>query len=91
LDKFSFNFYLLFEADEERDEAVGDGDRHNICRGGGINYIYGYEGSQAVPARPSDNSRFSEDKAFGSGEGKEMKSGARREVERGLTAFVHNF
>jgi hypothetical protein len=29
-------------------------------------------------------------KAFGSGEGK-MKSGTRREVELGLTAFVHNF
>jgi hypothetical protein len=28
---------------------------------------------------------------FGSGEGKKMKSGARREVEQGLTAFVHNF
>jgi hypothetical protein len=29
--------------------------------------------------------------AFGSGEGREMRSGARREVEQGLTAFVHNF
>jgi hypothetical protein len=43
-----------------------------------------------VPARPSGRSRFSEGKAFGSGEGK-MESGARREVEQGLTAFVHNF
>jgi hypothetical protein len=35
---------------------------------------------------------FSEGKAFGSGEGKEMKSGARREVElQGFTAFVQNF
>jgi hypothetical protein len=43
-----------------------------------------------VPARPSGKGRFSEGKAFGSGEGK-MKSGARTEVEQGLTAFVHNF
>jgi hypothetical protein len=34
---------------------------------------------------------FSEGKAFGSGELKEMKSGARREVEQGFSAFVHNF
>jgi hypothetical protein len=40
-----------------------------------------------VPARPSGNGRFSEGKAFGSEEGKEIKSGERREVERGLTAF----
>jgi hypothetical protein len=33
----------------------------------------------------------SEGKAFGGGEGREMKSGARREVQQGLTAFVHNF
>jgi hypothetical protein len=43
-----------------------------------------------VPARPSGEGRFSEDKAFGSGEDK-MKSAARREIEQGLTAFVHNF
>jgi hypothetical protein len=43
-----------------------------------------------VPARPSGKGRFSEGKAFGSGEGK-MESGARREVEQGLTTFVHNF
>jgi hypothetical protein len=43
-----------------------------------------------VPARPSGKDRFSEVKAFGSGEGL-MESGARREVEQGLTAFVHNF
>jgi hypothetical protein len=43
-----------------------------------------------VHARPSGKGSFSEGKAFGSGEGK-MKSGARREVEQGLTAFVHNF
>jgi hypothetical protein len=43
-----------------------------------------------VPARPSGKGRFSEGKAFGSGEGK-MESGARAEVEQGLTAFVHNF
>jgi hypothetical protein len=49
-----------------------------------------YEGPQAVPARPSGKGRFREGKAFGSGESK-MKSGARREVEQGLTAFVHNF
>jgi hypothetical protein len=43
-----------------------------------------------VPARPSDNGRFSEGKAFGS-EKCGMKSGARREVEQGLTAFVYTF
>jgi hypothetical protein len=43
-----------------------------------------------VPARPSGRGRFGEGKAFGSGEGK-MEIGARREVEQGLTAFVHNF
>jgi hypothetical protein len=42
-----------------------------------------------VPARPSGKGRFSEGEAFGSGEGK-MESGARTEVEQGLTAFVHN-
>jgi hypothetical protein len=36
-----------------------------------------------VPARPSGKGRCSEGKAFG--------NGARREVEQGLTAFVHNF
>jgi hypothetical protein len=44
-----------------------------------------------LPTRPSGKCRFSEGKAFGSGEGKEMKSGARIEVEQGFTAFVHNF
>jgi hypothetical protein len=43
-----------------------------------------------VPGRPSDEGRLSLDKTFGSGKGK-MKSGTRREVELGLTAFVHNF
>jgi hypothetical protein len=43
-----------------------------------------------VPARPSGKGRFGEGTVFGSGEG-EMESGARREVEQGLTAFVHNF
>jgi hypothetical protein len=38
-----------------------------------------------VPARPSGKG-----KAFGSGEGV-MECGARRDVEQGLTAFVHNF
>jgi hypothetical protein len=38
-----------------------------------------------VPARPSGKG-----KAFGSGEG-ELESGAKREVQQGLTAFVHNF
>jgi hypothetical protein len=42
-----------------------------------------------MPPRPSGKGRFREDKAFESGEGK-MKSGARREVKQGLTAFVHN-
>jgi hypothetical protein len=35
-----------------------------------------------VPARPSGNGRFTEGKTFGSGEGKEMKSKERREVDR---------
>jgi hypothetical protein len=43
-----------------------------------------------VPARPSGKGRFGEDQAIGSAEGK-MKSGTRREVEQGLTAFVQNF
>jgi hypothetical protein len=38
-----------------------------------------------VPARPSGKGRFGEGKVFGSGEGK-IESGARREVEQGLTA-----
>jgi hypothetical protein len=42
-----------------------------------------------VPARPSGKGRFCEGKAFGSGKGR-MKSGARREVEQSLAAFVHN-
>jgi hypothetical protein len=44
-----------------------------------------------VPARPSDNGSFSEGGAFGSRKGKEMKSRERREVEQGVTAFVHSF
>jgi hypothetical protein len=43
-----------------------------------------------VPARLSGKGRFSEGKVFGRGKGR-MRSGARREVEQGLTAFVHNF
>jgi hypothetical protein len=43
-----------------------------------------------VPVRPSGKDRFSEGKEFGSGKGR-MKIGARREVQQGLTAFVHNF
>jgi hypothetical protein len=43
-----------------------------------------------VPVRPSGKGRFSEGKAFGSGEGK-MESRSKREVEQGLSAFVHNF
>jgi hypothetical protein len=44
-----------------------------------------------VPARPSGKGRFNEGKAFGSGEGKEMKSGARREVEQGLNCIRTQF
>jgi hypothetical protein len=44
-----------------------------------------------VPVRPSGKGRFCEGKAFGSGEGNDTESGARREVEQGLTAFVHEF
>jgi hypothetical protein len=43
-----------------------------------------------VSARPSGKGRFSEGKTFVSGKGR-MRIGARREVEQGLTAFVHNF
>jgi hypothetical protein len=43
-----------------------------------------------VPARPSSKGRVSLFETFGGGEGK-MKSGARREVELGLTAFARDF
>jgi hypothetical protein len=43
-----------------------------------------------VPARPSGKGRVSVGKTFGSEKGR-MKIGARREVEQGLTAFMHNF
>jgi hypothetical protein len=43
-----------------------------------------------VPIRPSGKGRFSEGTAFGSGKGG-MEIGARKEVEQGLAAFVHNF
>jgi hypothetical protein len=43
-----------------------------------------------VPARPSGKDRFSEGEAFESGKGR-MRSGARREVEQGLTVFVRSF
>jgi hypothetical protein len=62
---------------------------HAIFKGGGA-YIYGYEGSQAVPTRPSGKGRFSEGKAFGNGDD-EMKSGAKREIGHGFTAFVFEF
>jgi hypothetical protein len=48
--------------------------------------ICGYEGPQAVPARPYGKGRFSEGKAFGSGKGR-MKIGARGAG----TLFVNNF
>jgi hypothetical protein len=50
---------------------------------GGKIWICGYEGPQAVPARPSVKGRFSEGKTFRSGKGG-MRSGARRELEQGL-------
>jgi hypothetical protein len=43
-----------------------------------------------VPARPSGKCRISAVETFGGGEGK-IKSGARRDVELGLTASVRNF
>jgi hypothetical protein len=43
-----------------------------------------------VPARPSGKGRIRVDETFGGKEGK-MKSGARTEVELGLTASVRNF
>jgi hypothetical protein len=43
-----------------------------------------------VSARPSAKGRVSVIKIFGGGEGK-VKSGARREVELSLTAFVRSF
>lgn len=43
-----------------------------------------------MPSRPCDEGSFTEGKAFGSEERK-MDSGARRDVELGLSAFVHNF
>jgi hypothetical protein len=42
-----------------------------------------------VPTRPSGKGKISVVKTFGGGEGK-MKSGVRRKVELGLTAFVRN-
>jgi hypothetical protein len=59
--------------------------------GGGRGLIFSYEGSQAVPVRPSGKGILKRNKAFGSGEGREMGSGARREVEQSLTAFDRNF
>jgi hypothetical protein len=43
-----------------------------------------------VPARPSGEGSISVEETFG-GVGGKMKSGARREVEPGLTAFARNF
>jgi hypothetical protein len=43
-----------------------------------------------VPARLSGKVKIIVDETFGGGEGK-MKSGARREVELGLTAFARYF
>jgi hypothetical protein len=54
-------------------------------------YIYGYEGAQAMPARPSSNGRFNEIKAFGSKECKEIQNGVRTKVQQVLIAFVQNF
>jgi hypothetical protein len=42
-----------------------------------------------VHARPSGKGRLNGDETFGSGKVK-VESGARREVELGLTAFFHN-
>jgi hypothetical protein len=43
-----------------------------------------------VPACPSGKGRISVDEKFGGGEDK-MKSGVRREVDPGLSAFEYNF
>jgi hypothetical protein len=51
----------------------------------------GSEGSQALHVRSSSNGRFIEGKPFGNTECKEMRSGAMREVEQDLTAFVPSF
>jgi hypothetical protein len=51
---------------------------------------YGYEGPQAVPARPSGKGWVSVVETFGGGKGK-MKCGARREVASGLTAYARDF
>jgi hypothetical protein len=44
-----------------------------------------------VPVRPSRKGRLKRSMAFISGDGREMKSGARREFEQGLTAFDRIF
>jgi hypothetical protein len=50
-------------------------------------YIYGYEGSKAVPARPSGKRSLKRKQEFGSEKGTEMKSGIRKYVEQGPTAI----
>jgi hypothetical protein len=52
--------------------------------------MYGYEGPQAMTARPSEKGRFSEDKIVGRGD-VTMKSVGRTEVELGLAALLHKF
>jgi hypothetical protein len=49
--------------------------------------MFGCEGSQAVPARPSGKIRLKKSSEVE----KVERSGARREVKRGLTAFDWNF
>jgi hypothetical protein len=51
----------------------------------GTGQIVGYEGSQKE--LPESKGRLREGKAFGSGEGRAMRSGTRREVLQGLNAF----
>lgn len=49
--------------------------------------IYWYEGSQSVPIRPYNKVVLRQCKAFGSGEGEQMKSGTKRKYEQGPTAL----
>jgi hypothetical protein len=45
------------------------------------NIFFGFEGSQAVPTRPSGRARLKSRQGVGSGKGRAMRNGARSETE----------
>jgi hypothetical protein len=53
--------------------------------------FYGYEGSQAVPARPSGKGKLKRKQGVPKLKGREMINEARREVKQDHTALAHNF